>query len=349
MKKGNYLLLFVTLFLLFGGAREASAQLTKYGQAGMPFLKIEVGARSAAMASTQVGVTGSAEAMFSNPAGMAFVEGLDVVSSVNDWIADINHYGAGLAYRVGNIGTFGASIVWMDYGEFRRTAPALPGDSRDLRNQGYIDQGTFSVSEYAVGISYARQIAGQFYVGGQLKYARQDLGSVEIFDQFTGENSTIGNNVSNVVFDFGTLYYTGFRDLRFGMSIRNFSNQSDYFDQRFELPLSLDFGIAMNVLSLWNAPGTAEQSQSNNVLTLAVDYFNPRDNAERLHTGLEYGFMDTFFLRGGYKFNYDEQGLTAGLGINAALGDLGLRGDYAYSAFGGFFGAVHRVTVGFSL
>lgn len=339
MRKPAFTLFIAVLFCL-GTATLAQAQATKYGQAGMGFLKIDVAADVAALGGTHAATTGRATAAFSNPALMALLDGGDVTAGVTDWIADIQLYGLAAAYRIGDLGVFGINIVSMDYGDFRRTVP-YQGNDPVLRNQGYIDQGTFTVSEYAVGISYARQITGQFYVGGNVRLAHQDLGDVEIINAFTGATEMTDNSLDNIVFDFGTIYYPGFHDLRFGASVRNFSNQNDYFDQRFELPLTLDFGVAMNVLDLFSsAPGPENSS-----LTLAVDWVHPRDYSERLHIGLEYGFLDTVFLRGGYKVNYDEENVTAGLGVQFERSGYGIRADYAYAAFGEFFGSVNRVTL----
>jgi opacity protein-like surface antigen len=47
-----------------------------------------------------------------------------------------------------------------------------------------------------------------------------------------------------------------------------------------------------------------------------------------------------FFLRGGYKSNYDEQGLTLGAGLEVEISDFSLGVDYAYLDFGNF-DAVH--------
>jgi hypothetical protein len=38
----------------------------------------------------------------------------------------------------------------------------------------------------------------------------------------------------------------------------------------------------------------------------------PRDYGERMHFGLEYQWLQNYFLRLGYKANYDEEDLTAG-------------------------------------
>lgn len=343
MRKATCTLSIAILFAL-GVTASVQAQATKYAQAGMGFLKIDVAADVAAMGGTYIGTPGRATAVFSNPAAMALLEGGDVTAGVTNWIADIKLYGLAAAYQVGNLGVFGVNVVSMDYGDFRRTIP-YQGTDPVLRNQGFIDQGTFTVTELAVGVSYARQITGQFYVGGNVRFARQDLGEVEIINAFTGATEMTDSAVDNIVLDFGTMYYPGFHDLRFGASVRNFSNQNDYFNQRFELPLTLDFGIAMDVLTLVSSASGSE----NGTLTLALDWVHPRDFSERLHIGLEYGFLDTVFLRGGYKMNYDEEDFTAGLGVQLARSGYGLRADYAYSAFGEFFGSVHRVTLGILL
>lgn len=314
-------------------------QPIKYAQSGMAFLKIDPNARTAAMAGTQVGADGDVMSMFGNPAMMASHEGLGFASSVTNWIADIKHYSGGIAYNAGNWGTFGASVVWMDYGTFTRTEPVLGTANPELRNQGYTTEGEFTVAEYALGISYARNISEQFSVGGHFRFAGQNLGDIVIFDEFQGENVNVENKVNNYVLDLGTLYYPGFKDLRFGMSFRNFSTQSDYFDQRFELPLTFDFGVAMDVLTLFNSQETG------NKLTVAFDWVHPRDYAERQHFGAEYNIQNLVYVRTGFRNNYDERGITGGLGFNLDLSGFNLKADYSYAAFGEFFGSVHRLTI----
>ncbi len=332
--------LIIAGLLALGTTGMASAQATKFAQAGMGFLKIDVDSRVAAMGGTQIGGLGNANMAFTNPAGLATVQGFEVSASLVDWIADIQMYGISAAYNLGNLGTFGISLVSMDYGDLRRTRPWQGGDDPTLRDQGFIDQGTFTPTEFAFGVSYARQITSQFFIGGNLRIAEQNLGSVDIIDAFTGEIENVGNSLSNVIFDFGTVYYPGFRDLRFGVSFRNFSNQNDYFEQRFELPLTLDFGVAMDLFRLNGEDNETSQ------LTLAIDWVHPRDFEERLHVGLEYAFAEIVYLRGGYKFNYDEESVTAGLGVQyVADAGFGVKADYAYAAFGDFFGNVNRFTV----
>ena len=57
------------------------------------------------------------------------------------------------------------------------------------------------------------------------------------------------------------------------------------------------------------------------------------------------GFWTRSSSAAGYKVNYDEEDFTAGLGVKLESSGYGLRADYAYAAFGEFFGSVNRVTL----
>ena len=66
-------------------------------------------------------------------------------------------------------------------------------------------------------------------------------------------------------------------------------------------------------------------------------------------------FLDTLsynnllFVRAGYRFNYDEQGVTGGLGVNLGIGGYKVRANYAYEYFGKYFDGVHRISLGVTL
>ena len=47
-------------------------------------------------------------------------------------------------------------------------------------------------------------------------------------------------------------------------------------------------------------------------VTLATELRHPNDNVEQGAVGAEFGYAEQFFLRGGYKFQYEEEGLTLG-------------------------------------
>ncbi|NIT61129.1 MAG: PorV/PorQ family protein, partial [Aliifodinibius sp.] len=166
----------------------------------------------------------------------------------------------------------------------------------------------------------------------------QDLGKSQSGYTAT-EVHEVENTLSALAVDFGTAFYTGFKDLRVSMSVRNFSREIGYHEEDFPMPLTFSFGMAMDVLSLTKL-GEIHK------LTLAIDAIHPRDYPERFNLGMEYWVGDLFAIRAGYKTVTDEEGLSAGLGFKKTLGSMDVKIDYSYSDFG-LFESVHRTSVGF--
>jgi hypothetical protein len=73
---------------------------------------------------------------------------------------------------------------------------------------------------------------------------------------------------------------------------------------------------------------------------VAVDALHPRAYTQRIHVGAEYTY-EMLSVRAGYKFNYDEAGLTMGVGFNVE----GVKIDYAYEDFGRL-NMVNRISLG---
>ena len=292
----------------------------KIAQTGMKWLSIPVGARGTALGGAYTAMVNDASAVFWNPAGMALTEGRHIFLSQNKWIADITINAGALVYNAGDWGVFGASFSAVDWG-------TIHGTQRATTTTGFIETGDISPTDWAVGLSYARQMSSQFSFGGHIKYVHEQLG--ETVEGTFDAPRTFSAEMSLVAFDFGTLYYTGFKDLRFGMSLQNFSQEKSYRAESFPLPLTFKFGVAMNVFNLW-------LDQPDHNFTVAIDAIHPRDYSERLHFGFEYSFKNLVFLRGGYKTNYDEEDFTFGGGLLFEIGNLGVGFDYSYLQFKNF-------------
>ena len=308
----------------------AHASLKKVAQTGLQFLKVDVGARPAGMGGAFMMVGNDASAMFYNPAGMARMEsGFDLFAGNVAWIGGIQYYATGLAKALGNWGTVGLSAIYCDYGD------DIAGTRVSSNDKGYEDTGNIDVGAYAVGLSYARSLTNKFMVGGQIKFAQERLGE----NILVANGAVVKNKVSGVAYDFGTIFYPGFKSFRIGMSIRNFSNQFKYQQYAFQLPLTFTLGVAMDVLDFLGEHG--------NPLLVAVDAIHPRDYTERINVGAEYEFMKLVAVRAGYRYNYDEEGLCAGIGVKHSFGGFGVKFDYAYSDFG-IFDTVNRFSMGIS-
>ena len=324
MKKLILFLLLVFLTTIF--LMPSHAAIKKLAQTGLQFLEIDVSTRAAAMGGAFMMVGNDADAMFYNPAGIAEMQSnMDFVACRTQWIADISYNSGGIVKNFGNVGNFGLSFITSDYGDIIGTRVAST-------EKGFEETGNLDVGAYAVGLTYARSLTNKFTVGGQIKYVGQQLG-----ENLFPDGSTVENKVSGVAFDFGTMFYPGVKSFRFGMSIRNFSPQLKYQQTSFQLPLTFTIGVAMDVLDLLG--------EHNNSLLVAIDAVHPRDYTERMHIGAEYTILNMIALRAGYKFNYDEEGITAGVGLNTDLSGLKLKIGYAYSDFG-VFDNVSRISFG---
>jgi hypothetical protein len=87
----------------------------------------------------------------------------------------------------------------------------------------------------------------------------------------------------------------------------------------YALPLHFQVGIS------------AYPYKSNAVSWLvAADVAHPNDNNERVNFGTEVGIFNTLFLRGGYRYNYDEDGLTLGVGVAWSGESTRVTFDYGY-------------------
>lgn len=319
--------LFTVLFLTVL-TMPAHSALKKVAQTGLQFLKVDVGARAAAMGGAFMMVGDDANALFYNPAGIAKMNAsFDLLANRTQWIAGISYIAVGCVKNLGSWGSIGVSFITSDYGDIYGTR--LSGSDK-----GYEETGNVNVGAYAVGIAYAKQLTDKFTVGGQIKYAYQSLG-----ENLFSNNETVKNQVSGLAYDFGTMFYPGFKSFRLGMSIRNFSPQFKYQQYAFQLPLTFVLGFAMDVLDF--------TGRHDNSLIVAVDAIHPRDYTERIHVGAEYLFMNMFAFRVGYKFNYDEESFTAGLGFEKKVGGLQFKLGYAYSDFG-VFENVNRISFGCS-
>jgi len=309
----------------------------KLAQTGFQFLKITPDARGAGMGEAMTTINGDAASLFYNPAGMARQQKLfDIQLSQNQWIADISHNGLAISMAPshGRFGIIGLSLQSVDYGEIQGTMVS----DNDL---GYIDTKIHTPQGMVIGLGYARALSDKFAVGGQTKLAYQNLGSSVVPDN--DSTYTIVNNVTHVIaYDFGTSLNTGWNDLTFGMSIRNFSPETKFETEGFELPLTFRLGISLECINLIGL------DSDKHGLRFGIDAIHPRDYSERINAGFEYSLRNFLLIRSGYMFNYDQRGLTAGFGINKNLGRTHLSVDYAYTPFG-IFDNVQRLTFRISI
>lgn len=339
----KYLFVLILMLIYSTGAYP---QVNRVAQSGMTFLAIDIGARPAAMGGSFICMDNNANALFWNPAGIAAVRNFDIDGSTTSWLADMKEHAIGIVYGTELFGSVGISLIVMDNPSVRIVQFTEGEDWVDL---GYQDM----VKQHALGFAYAKEITERFAVGGQIKWAHEDLGIYDYVDRSATENVDGLEQPLEVngweakkdvlVFEFGTIYYTGYQDLRLALSIRNFAPRTRYQLEYFELPLTFSLGMAMNVLS------TLLPEDKNHKLTLSIDAIQPRDYSDRIQIGGEYWYDNQIALRAGYKFNSNLEGFATGVGVKKSFESLTARLDYSYSPIiDGIFDTVHRFSFGIS-
>jgi hypothetical protein len=280
------------------------------GSSAAAFLKIGVGARAVGMGEAHAAAAEGPEALYWNPAGLAVDSRRAVSFTHSEWLEDVRYEYLGLSYPLFNLGSIGFSAGRVGMGK-------LTG--RD--EQGNYT-GEFGASDMVLTLGYARRLFNFLAVGAGAEYISSKIED-ESASAFAGSFGAVGE-----------LPLPG---LAVGVSASNIGGEMKFIDKGDPLPLALRGGVA------YLLPFGGETNE----LMVAVDgvKFNDRDDV-MVNTGVEYWFMKTIAARAGYKANYDEDGLTGGLGFKySPTANMGLLADYAYADMG-LFGATHRISVG---
>ena len=267
----------------------------KVGTAGAQFLEIGVSARANGMGDAFVAVANDATAMYYNPAGLTQLYDRELVMTHMSYPAEMSYQFVGLAYPLTRFGgVLGFGFYMLNGGSFDETTHEYPlGTGR-----------TFGAREYALGLSYGRNLTDRFSVGLTLKF---------IDELYEEERS------SGWAADVGTSYDTGFRNFKISMVITNFGPDMTLVKDPYPLPINFRFGGAIDVLETEKHRGI-----------FAVEAQHPSDNLEKYNAGLEYRYGERYILRVGKRFNYDAGGLSFGGGLCLPLKEMELRVDYAY-------------------
>lgn len=313
----------------------------KKAQVGFRFLQNPVSAEAIALGGMGVVGIENVNTVFWNPSGLGWVEqDFDMSANYTRGIADINYGALAASYKAGNFGVLALDLTYMDYGDFN-------GTRRADNDAGFEETGTFTPTAYAVGLSYARRVSDRFAYGVRLKYAHQNLGFVTVGISGTDVSDTslvtedIEYKHGEPAIDIGATYDFAESGVRFGAVIRNVSREIKYVRESFPLPFEVSFSLHADMLKLF------KREQELHRLILGVESVHPRDYGEKLKFGVEYAYLGSFFVRAGYRLNYDQRGLTFGAGLDRKIGGVRLRIDYAYEDFGVFRG-VNTFSIGTS-
>lgn len=361
--KNLWMVMLAVLIVSTTLVREAQAQI---GGAGVVFLLIEPDSRAAGMGNAGVALADNAYAIFWNPAGLAYQQGIEASLTHSNWLPEFNanlyyEYLVG-KYHVPGWGTFGAHVTFLNLGEH---------EYRDAQNNLL---GEFRSYDLAAGASYGFKLNNRFALGTSMRLIYSNLApGVKVGAQETKAGVSVGVDLGGLYrtesFDLGgieTTFSTGFNLANMGPKIQ-YSDRA----QADPIPTNLRFGYAFtfdfdeyNTITLTNdftkMLTHAEVDSSDGVKRLVSDPFykaifsawspiEVRKNAISdetedmttlsvldqliIGTGMEYWYNKMLALRLGYfyenPYNGNRQFLTFGAGIRYNI--VGVDFSYIYA------------------
>ena len=314
--------------MLLLGAPDATAQIDdRAGTAAMEELLVPVTPRTVGMGTALTSGLANVsplEAVQSNPAATMTGQGTSAMFSRSEYLADIGVNYFGIAQRFGN-NMLTLSINSWDYGDIAETD--------EFNNPDPVAGVTYTAGATVVGASLARQFTDRIAAGFTVKGLNRTIAEASAF---------------GIGLDAGMTYVVGESGLRFGVALKNFGtklgfsgsdldyplesegpdrpvvNDATIVVQEDELPSQLTFGGAY----------TRQFAQGLSATVLANFESNAYD-LDQYAAGLELGYQNLFFVRGGVDINSDISmnawsDWNVGAGFNLPVSGTQLMVDYAY-------------------
>ena len=281
------------------------------GTSALTFLKIGVGSRASSMGGAFVAIADDASCLYWNPAGAAQMKQSEIYSSRIEWPAGIVYDYFGIVYKMSPNYSFGLSAGFLHTDPMNVTTEYMPHGTGEQ----------FYFNDLFIAASISQKITQQFSWGLTLKYVEEQIADV---------------SSQTPLIDIGTFYWTGFKSLRFAVSLTNFGSEVmnkgtfakpvieggtvDVNYKSFPLPTIFRIGTAMEVIDT-----------PKNKMTVSAQLNHPVDNAETFSIGIENAFANMLFVRGGFNLNNPEEKFNLGVGIKLSINEKDISFDYSYS------------------
>ena len=295
---------FVVLMVLLHGTGRAD-EVGRGGYAGV-FLRLGLGARAQGMGGGSVAAADDAYTAYYNPAGLVFLEGRQLTTTLQSMALDRRLYFAGYAQSFRDKGSglmrAGFSVGWLCSGI----------DQIDARDFNGNPTGMLSSWEHAFFFSFALNPLPPFSLGFNAKLL------LNRFPDIIEE----GGNLSAVGFgfDIGVLLKAA-PWCSFGLSLRDLRSRYTWDTQELwergtqrvdRFPMVLRGGGVVKLRS--------------GAIMLSMDLEKIEHMPLSLYTGTQLEVADRFFIRGGIR----RGGLTLGIGTRLVWDDKYIQVDYAY-------------------
>lgn len=261
---------FYLLFCCVVLSADAQVPVTSF-----PSLSLHPNSRAMAMGDMGIASSVGTQSLLYNPASSAFGSYQHQLSvSYLPWLSAISKdtrvLNAAYLYAVTEQSAMGVNLTYLDMGQI------------DLRDNTGATLASYRARDYHLGISYALQFASQHSLSSTIKFLGQHNGIEKRFS-FSGDIGYYG---------YGTIGSEN-RRILLGATVTNLG-------PKINLPLTAAVGI-----------GYLQIYESGDRLTAGMDLSRLiKDDWKglRISTGMEYGFAETFFLRGGLSLESATKG-----------------------------------------
>ncbi|MCK4935562.1 MAG: PorV/PorQ family protein [Elusimicrobiales bacterium] len=289
-----YVLLLAMAFIFTPLPHMASAL-----ESGADFLNIEMGAKPGAMGSAYTAMSNDINSIYYNTAGLAFMNKRELSFMHADGMMDNSYDFAAMAFPIKDFKA-AFSFAKFSHGTF------------DTRSANRSSAGNFDASDMVMSFALARKITGSSGIGLGIKFL----------------SSNIANYSANALaFDMGINHRIDSQlPLALGISVRNLGYGMKFINERENLPLSINAGAALGIMSAIN---------------LSMDIKRMvYDKKTFLSFGTEYNVMGGLSLRGGYSSMALDGGsqdiagsISGGIGLKTANN---MTVDYSFTPMGEF-------------
>jgi hypothetical protein len=338
MKAFRYVVVAAAAMCLTAGLAWAGST-GRIGTSGASELRLPVGARSIALAGSDLAMVGGAEALFYNPSGVVATENkTEVAFSNTRYIADMHINYIGVAQSLGDAGTIGVSSKVLSVGDIVETTENAPDGTG----------ATFSPTFSTIGLTYGKMMTDRVNFGGTLYYVSEKI---------------LQEASAGVAFDFGFQYDTGVHGARFGVSVKSIGPNMGFSGSDFERIVAVPgdnpqaSGRNMATQSAAYELPTALQMSVGvplvvgvNPLTVFGAYSSNSFGKDEGRAGVEWTMHKMLAVRGGYTYTGDSNALfqySYGLGVRVPVGGSHMTIDWAAQpVHGGFFDDVQTVSLG---
>lgn len=219
------------------------------GESAVPFLLISPNSRSSGIGEAGTGTVDDASAIFWNPAALAFLKGQEISITHANWLPQFHQ--SDLFYDYLNYrqdieeigGTIGASVTYLNLGEFIRTNSSGPQEI-----------GRFKAFEFAVTAGYATKVFDDLGLGLNVRYIHSALSPI-------GTENEQGTGIARTVsFDIAAMYRPTNLEIPLlgnigdafsaGVNLSNMGPKVTYIDaaQADPLPTNLRVGLGFKLL-----------------------------------------------------------------------------------------------------